>query len=402
MNRYKLTAFIVLFYLIEGCKTPDVKPTTLGEAMVQQADKTFGGTDIGYAFMMMQNGQVIAQTSGGLKSRGIENQGALPFTFDTKMSTGSSTKTITALAFMKLAAQKGIKPSDKIIDYLPPQWRKGQNIDLITFANLMTHTSGLRGVGNTVCLDITQWALLKADIQSYSNLKAEINQGVTLTTYNQYCYYNPNMCLFRVLIPSILGYQFTGDDVIDGQNTSKIFLEYIQKEIFEKVNDKNITGSAFGFGTYTYMYEYPYLNSYGSVAYTDNDRLGAGGFVMSITEYIKVYHSVFGTKDGFIVSAEIANTMLDNGYGLFSDFLNSSQGTKYYDHGGVQAGFCLNGVRCSNQAGYSVWFQVPDGVTCALFVNAGGPNFGQVGGTDSDITDLIVSFYNSGLISMAK
>ena len=130
-----------LIWLVNGCKPKEaLRPLSLGEAIVQQVDNTFAGTDIGYAFMMMTDGKVAAQTSGGLKSRSIEAQGALPFTVNDRMATGSSTKTITALAFMKLAAQKGIKPTDKIINYLPPSWQKGQNIDLITFADLMTHT----------------------------------------------------------------------------------------------------------------------------------------------------------------------------------------------------------------------------------------------------------------------
>jgi CubicO group peptidase (beta-lactamase class C family) len=400
MNHHKLIAFFVLFYLVQGCKTPDVKPTSLGEAMVQQADKTFAGTDIGYAFMMMQNGQVVAQTSGGLKSRAIENQGALPFTIDTKMSTGSSTKTITALAFMKLAAQKGIKPSDKIIDYLPPQWRKGQNIDLITFANLMTHTSGLRGVGNTTCRPLTVRAT-NVDTDTWLNLKDEINQGVLPENYNQYCYYNPNMCLLRVLIPSILGYQFTGNDDTDSINTGQMFLEYMQKEIFEKVGLKNISGSPFGLSTFTYVYEYPSLNNSGSLGYMSNERLGAGGLHLSIAEYTQVYHSVFGAKDGRIVSPKLAEIMLNNDYGLFSEILNSAEGTKYYFHDGLTSmPYCDN---CNYQAASAVWLQLSDGITCTLFVNAGDTKkFGIVGGTNFTIQELILIFYNRGLIAMSK
>ncbi len=41
-------------------------------------------------------------------------------------------------------AAHNLPPSTKIIDYLPTYWVRGPNIDKITFAQLMTHTSGFR------------------------------------------------------------------------------------------------------------------------------------------------------------------------------------------------------------------------------------------------------------------
>ena len=49
---------------------------------------------------------------------------------------------MTAIAMTKLLNVKNIPFSTPIIKYLPDYWAKGPNINLITFANLMTHTSG--------------------------------------------------------------------------------------------------------------------------------------------------------------------------------------------------------------------------------------------------------------------
>ena len=45
-------------------------------------------------------------------------------------------------------AAHNLPASTPIIDYLPTYWAKGPNIDKITFAELMTHTSGFRVTGS--------------------------------------------------------------------------------------------------------------------------------------------------------------------------------------------------------------------------------------------------------------
>lgn len=402
MNRFKKGIFLLFLFDFLACnRITEVQPANLGEAMARQVDKTFAGTDIGYAFMLMQNGQVIAQTSGGLKSRAIENQGALPFTIDTKMLTGSSTKTITALAFMKLTTQKNIKFTDKIIDYLPPTWRRGPNIDLITFGDLMTHGSGLRAVGATTCTPIYHWS---GNSDGWANLKAVVEQGIQTSSYKQYCYYNGNTCLFRLLIPSILGYQFTGNDDIDNIKASALFLGYLQKEIFDKLAIKDVTGVANNNNSLTYLYEYPSANKKGVVDIVIPEYLGAGNLLLSMAEYCKLYHVVFGNKDGSVVSAEVANTMTDNSFGLFRDTFSVAQGTKIYYHRGIAYVVdCVGSATCYSQGCYALWFQLPDGTTCGLFVNAIDPaKVGIVPNTNRELYDYVLSIYNTGITQISK
>ncbi len=58
------------------------------------------------------------------------------------MHIASCSKLMTAIAMTKLLNVKNIPFSTPIIKYLPDYWAKGPNINLITFANLMTRTSG--------------------------------------------------------------------------------------------------------------------------------------------------------------------------------------------------------------------------------------------------------------------
>jgi CubicO group peptidase (beta-lactamase class C family) len=391
-----LPVFSLIFVFL--CCNPDrLKPSNAGQLMAKEIDKTFKDTDIGYAFMMMQEGKVIAQTSGGLKSKSFEDQGALPFTIDTKMGTGSSTKTITALAFMKLCTQKNIKPSDKIIDFLPPQWQKGKNLDLVTFADLMTHSSGFRLNGEIICPGIFQWPKY---IDTFEYLKTLVSQDINPSLHGSLCYFNPNMTLFRILIPSILGYQFTGNDDTDGLNTGNLFFDYLQKEIFDPFNITNTTDPPVSNNTFTKTYEYPSQNRKGFVNISLKNLLGAGGLNLTMTEYCKLYHSVFGQKDGKIVPTIASNTMLDNEYGLFKRSLFSEQSSHYFNHGGLQlVNYCPDA--CIVQGCHAIWLQLPDGSTCSLFVNAVQENKETfVVTTKLSPEDFIITLYKNALKSL--
>ena len=219
----------------------------------------------------------------------------------------------------------------------------------------------------------------------------------------QYCYYNPNLNLFRVLIPSILGYRFTGDDDTDNITIGLLFLQYLQKEIFEKVDIKDVSGSAFGLNSFAYAYTYPFSGIKGGVVAYPPELLGAGGLNLSLAEYCKVYHSVFGSKDGKIISADIASTMTDNDYGTFHKLYNVAQGTRIYYHAGFDTSINCNGSSCVTNGDNAVWYQLPDGSTCGLFVNAVDiVNPFIVGSTKMNIYELIDICYTRAQIAYGK
>ena len=90
----------------------------------------------------------------------------------------------------KLLNDKNMAPDTSIIDFLPAYWSKGPNVNQITFAELMTHTSGL-AFGDTSS---------RSDFQF---MKEQIAAGTTQN--GQYSYQNMNFGLCRVLISTING-----------------------------------------------------------------------------------------------------------------------------------------------------------------------------------------------------
>ena len=107
-----------------------------------------------------------------------------------RMHVASLSKQITAIAITKLLDNQGIPSDAKIIDYLPAYWSKGPNVDQITFANLMTHTSGLDYGNNSSASD-------------FQFMKAQIAAGTS--HLGQYWYQNMNFGLCRILLATING-----------------------------------------------------------------------------------------------------------------------------------------------------------------------------------------------------
>lgn len=200
---------------------------SLTDAFAQALTSLLQNRDIGYGFTIYENNELKASGAGGLKSRSVDAEGQKPYTIDTKMHIASMSKTITAMAFTQLAAQKGIRTTDKISSYLPPSWTKGPNIDQITFYDLFNHRSGIIGLGNN-CLN----GAYSENI--YSGLKQLIANGVKEVNRGKYCYQNANIGLMRVLIPAITGYVFTGNDAVDDQQTQQRYLAYVQDNVLAK------------------------------------------------------------------------------------------------------------------------------------------------------------------------
>ncbi|GAB3776064.1 hypothetical protein GCM10028818_21040 [Spirosoma horti] len=223
----------------------------LTDAFAQTLTSLLQNRDIGYGFVIYENDELKASGSGGFKSRSIDVEGQKPYTIDTKMHIASMSKTIAAMAFAQLAAQKGIRTTDKISPYLPPSWTKGPNIDQITFYDLFNHRSGLIGLGNN-CLN----GAYSENI--YSGLKQLIANGVQAANRGKYCYQNANIGLMRVLIPAITGYVFAGSDAVDDQQTQQRYLAYVQSNVLAKADIQDAVPT-YPVGDPTYCYTYPYI-----------------------------------------------------------------------------------------------------------------------------------------------
>ena len=116
--------------------------------------------------------------------------GSESWTPDVRMHVASLSKIVTAIAMTKLLNDQGMSYDTPIIDYLPGYWTKGPSVNLITFRQLMDHTSGLAFDNETSGTD-------------FEFMKEQIAAGTT--HLGQYSYQNMNYGLCRILIATING-----------------------------------------------------------------------------------------------------------------------------------------------------------------------------------------------------
>jgi CubicO group peptidase (beta-lactamase class C family) len=358
-TEYSLRAFVetsagIVYGRLHTFKT---QPDYL-KRLVQTLDGSLRNQGFGYSFIVMRKNDIVGEGYGGYQARRIEQGGEKLVSLDTKMQAASMTKTITSVAFLKLAAEKGIKTSDPIMAYLPASWTKGPNVDKITFRDLLLHRSGIVGL-NDVCQN---GAFLE---NVYSGLLSLIQKGVRTDNRGRQCYQNANYGMFRVLIPSILGYKFTGDDQTDDLETRKIYEDYIQANVFAKlgVNSEEIfVNSSL---SPVYGYDHPYTE--GGFGFDPGDfRNTAGGYglYLSAREAAKIYAGLFSTSDVSVLSAALKDSVLTAGLGSYSTV--TPQGKFSYHDGWWQIGLGTGRAKGFR----SLWMKCPDDLTVVIFTNA--------------------------------
>lgn len=344
-----------------GCKK-DKEPSP-GEQeepakkLVEILDDSLKGKGFGYSFAVYKKDQLIGTGAGGFHARKAEIQEDKPVTPDTKMQIASMTKTITAAAFLKLAKEKGIEPTDKIIDYLPKTWVKGPNIELITFKDLLTHTSGIVGMSE----NCRNGAFTE---NVWYGLKLLIENGIKKENHGSSCYQNANFGLFRVLIPSINGLKFTGDDNNDAVFAFNGYEEYVQKNIFQKAGVVAEELFSNGMPVPTFGYDFPYSGEYGFDPGDFSSTTGGYGIYLTANQGVKLYAALFSVENNAVITQDIRDEIVNNGMGSYSAVMPEGK-FSYHD------GWWYSGIGIANPKGFrSVWMHCPEDITVVLFTNA--------------------------------
>jgi len=356
-NYIELPFFGLLVVLFYGCRlnedTEPAKPA-IATFMKQKLEDSLNTKELGYAFAIYEGTELIAKGSGGFQSKTIDPEGQKAFTPDTKLHIASMTKTLSAMAFLKVAQQYKLRTTDKIAPFLPAAWSRGAGIDQITFGDLLTHRSGITGLGSNC-----QNGSFTENV--YSGLRRLVEKGVT--TRGGYCYQNANFGLFRVLIPRILGYQFTGNEITDDTETQKRYLAFLQQEIFAKAGVTNAM-IVHPQGNPTYTYNFPIAsNQRGWNPGDFSQTLGAYGMYLTATEAGKIYATAFSSANNTVLPNALPDSLLVKDLGAYK--VAGQTGTAYYHDG-----WWYSGLSSSGQGLRTIWMKFPNNITCVLFVNA--------------------------------
>ena len=226
----------------------------------QKIDSTINQQAVGYAYIIINNG--LQETSNAFgKARTSSDAPETAMTLDLRSNAASVNKTMTAVAALKLLAAKNVSVTSAIGSYLPQSWTLGQGVGAITFAELLTHTSGIRDT-------------LNPDT-SYANLKATMAQNI-VPANKVYTYQNANFALFRVLIRYLNGASDAGVQDLAAA-TDQGYLDYMNSVYAPdiKITCKPKLNPVLS-------YPYPPGSTHGTDWGDWTDLCGAGGLQLSV------------------------------------------------------------------------------------------------------------------------
>lgn len=284
------------------------------------------GNVAGYSIRLTGNGSTIGLASQNWAKE--PQDGSESWTPGTRMHVASLSKIVTAIAMTRLLAEAGIVPSTPIIDYLPGYWVKGPDVSRITFAELMTHTSGL-AFGATNSRSDFGW------------MKSQIAAGTT--HIGQYSYQNMNFGLCRILLATIngnipadwtlpqwlswlFGPEFT--DTFWDLITIRAYASYVAGRVFAPAG---VTGPDFTHDAADALaYNFPVAGS-GWDSGDLTSMAGGAGWHLSVDELLKVMATF--RRGGVIVSTGQAQAMLDDSFGI--DWSVPTPLGRYYAKNGI-------------------------------------------------------------------
>lgn len=228
----------------------------------QNVDARINQQAVGYAYIIIKDGLQMESKAFG-KARTSPDAPETAMTMDLRMNAASVTKTMTAVAALKLLAAKNVSVTSSISPYLPTGWTLGTGVNAITFAELMTHTSGIRTPANTG--------------NTYANLKTVMAQNITTKAAQ---YDNNNFALFRIIFTYLNGFNDAGKtDAQIAMATDAGYLSYM-KSVYEpdiKIACKPGNNAVFS-------YPYPQNAAAGTDWGDWSTQCGGGGLQLSATD----------------------------------------------------------------------------------------------------------------------
>jgi CubicO group peptidase (beta-lactamase class C family) len=354
--------------LEEGTKIaprPKLADVTLSfdtDGFVADLNAALANNTVGYDMQLRHHGQPIAAAQVNWAKRPAD--GSESWAQSVRMHIASCSKLITAIAMTRTLAAHNLPASTKIIDYLPAYWVKGSNIDKITFAQLMTHTSGFRVTGSDTF---------------YPIMKAQVGAGVTVSNLGQYSYQNMNFSLCRILLPVMNGtvpadttFPPPFQDQFWDFATINAYAGYVAQYLFQPA----------GVAGPTFTHPDPDALAYGfpaGAAWNSGDLTsdcGGTSWHMSVDDLLDVMGCF--RRQGTILASAAAQNMLDASFGI--DLIESTNlGTLYNKNGWWGAG--------SGQVEQSLAYFLPRDMELVVLANS------PIGTQGLFFRDLVTNIY---------
>jgi hypothetical protein len=342
--------FLLAWFFVSCEKEPQLaNASTFSLDKFEQNIKAFYPPGVtGYSYAISYLDKVDRYGAGG--NARISADGLTVYTAETRQELFSVTKFITAIAICKILHDKGKTLDEKVVGYLPANWKIHSSYNDLTFEQLLSHKSGF-----------------SMEDRSFDSLRKMMNIPQVSNSYN---YNNANYALCRILLPYMYRgkayFQSAENQNINETATAWEFRSLIRELVLKPsqlqyyniadFKDWNHQGST------VFPYTRYYLNSdltVPSAANTD-DVLIAGSRGLTLTSY-EVAQVLTAFENKKLLNENWMNEMKNKKCG-FDSWVSGAHGKYYWKNGGW--------VTNSGVGGETIIMIFPNGVRVSLNCNS--------------------------------
>ncbi len=278
----------------------------------------YGGYAEGYAYVVAQNGQVVAAGASGLARSVHENQNPhLPWATTTRMNLASVSKTVTAVATMALVQGGSLVLTNPFLPYIQSRITNpvGAGVSTVTIADLLSMTSAM----------VPDGTLYTPGGESiFAFLNTYLQQGLVAgaTPGTTYAYSNTNFTILQAVIEQVAA-------SLPGAYTS--YADYVNRAVFAPmgVNTAQFSPATDPSGAATLSYTNS-SDTRGGQFWSVMQCIGPGGWIAPATEVINY---LIGIRNHAVLTAPTENTMFTQGLGWYPYI--GAYGTFYHHNGGL-------------------------------------------------------------------
>jgi CubicO group peptidase (beta-lactamase class C family) len=324
----KLLLLIVIAFISIGYTQ------TKEEKIDQLLNKKFNTNTTGAVVLVSKNGKPTYRKAFGLANLESNTKMEVKNVFEI----GSMTKQFTAVSILMLVEQGQISLEDEITKFIPDYPTHGQKI---TVHHLLNHTSGIKSYTSMKKL----FAVARNDMKPLELIKFFRDEPMDFNPGEKYKYNNSAYI--------ILGY-------IIEQTSGITYAEYIQKNIFDKLNMSSSTYASHSKIIKNRASGYHNRGGYQNAMYISHTLPYAGGSLMSSIDDMNLWQQAL-TSNSLLKKETLqkayTNYTLNNGkkinYGYGWNIKTINNETSY-EHGGSIFGYKSMGIYIPSKDVYVV------------------------------------------------
>lgn len=329
----------------------------------------------GYQFVITQNGQVTDTAASGVGA--FSRAGNMPADINAFINIASVTKTLTAVTALQYLDKPALTIDSAIGRWLPATWVRHADIQKITFRQLLTHTSGIRG-------DQTDWNTLWNIAGNPINAPKFPGQ-----------YSNINFALFRAILPKLHDsvkfrqMEFSLSPTEFSNWMSQEYIKLVQQHVFTKAglparNCVPVAGK-----TLQMMNEDPDPLD-GATPSDWTDKCGGGGFFLTTMDMARVITYLANTDN---VLSATQRTLMDKNKLGWSNVFEVTGGTAYGHNGALYVERNnTDGVNKGDLGLQTMMVKFPAKVELALGINS-------IDSTWRKLEDIIKTAYDAAWVN---